>query len=554
MTMMEETLIDKIHKRQAYWEVRASTLSVTKTSETNGTTSIEQQHETNPATATATAATEGTRSRSSWSKEKKDDDYDDVEEEDYLSSMSNEELLQKLREHDALVKKLQYMEDLVRTLSRGKEILAKNQQQQQQQPPSPQKAAAAAAFSATTPPQDNTTASKRRIARASMVSPTGDINTTMLVEPPPPIATSSTKITKTTETSSGKRNEVDDRRTRWNGMVGEADDDDDDTSEAENNQKNNTSKTANPSVDLQKTQIFVLVWFLWLLTGTCWYSFGKGGFGLSKGLYMAVNIGYSIGFGYPVEVYENYLWFSSAYVVMGASFVAIALGFFAEKIGQDYDSWFTQQEERRAYEESFTQGKGVWKKLKCWYTEYSESVRPVVLWLVWIGAMIAYSMVEVGWSFTQAQYFAISTCSTGGHWVIPQDSPDWMYATTGVFAALGVPIMGIAMATIGRALVNFGDLESTKATILEDFTAEELDMMTSLGLEDGDFKIDKAEFIILCMIRTGTEPELVRFISDQFERLDDDKSGFLQAGELGVNETRWKNLSVKNMNVDIDSV
>ena len=94
-----------------------------------------------------------------------------------------------------------------------------------------------------------------------------------------------------------------------------------------------------------------------------------------------------------------------------------------------------------------------------------EDLRAVGIWLGWILLMILYSMIQVGWSFTEAWYFAISTCSTGGHWPIPNDSPDWMFGITGFFTAIGVPIMGAAMATIARGMVSFGDLEATKDTI-----------------------------------------------------------------------------------------
>ena len=55
-------------------------------------------------------------------------------------------------------------------------------------------------------------------------------------------------------------------------------------------------------------------------------------------------------------------------------------------------------------------------------------------------------------------------------------------------------------------------MESTKATIEEDVLPEELEMLRKFGLENGDGQIDKAEFIILCMVRTGTDPELIKFI------------------------------------------
>lgn len=97
--------------------------------------------------------------------------------------------------------------------------------------------------------------------------------------------------------------------------------------------------------------------------------------------------------------------------------------------------------------------------------------------------MISYSMMEVGWSFTEAQYFAIGTLSTGGLWRIPDDSSTWMFGVTAVFAMLGVPIMAVAMAQVARGLTEKGDLEATKATVNEPVTAEELIMLQKFGLE-----------------------------------------------------------------------
>ena len=67
-------------------------------------------------------------------------------------------------------------------------------------------------------------------------------------------------------------------------------------------------------------------------------------------------------------------------------------------------------------------------------------------------------------------------------------------------------------ATIARSMVSHGDLESTKESIQAEVTPEELKMLRKFGLENGAGQIDKAEFIILCMVRTATDPELVKFL------------------------------------------
>ena len=49
---------------------------------------------------------------------------------------------------------------------------------------------------------------------------------------------------------------------------------------------------------------------------------------------------------------------------------------------------------------------------------------------------------------------------------------------------------------------------------------------------DGDGEIDRAEFIILCMVRMGTDPNLIEFISHRFHQLDEDGGGTLSILEI----------------------
>ena len=140
--------------------------------------------------------------------------------------------------------------------------------------------------------------------------------------------------------------------------------------------------------------------------------------------------------------------------------------------------------------------------IKAVVVQYEAQIRAVSTWLIWVGIMVAFSLFGMGWSFIQALYFAVSTLSTGGHWGLPEHgTPDWLWPVTAFFAMLGVPIMAVAMAQLATMLVDEGDLDSTKAQIVEDVTGEELLMLRKFGLENGDGVIDSAEYIILCMVR-----------------------------------------------------
>ena len=290
--------------------------------------------------------------------------------------------------------------------------------------------------------------------------------------------------------------------------------------------------------DEAKTQhhglIYFLVWFLWLAGGTAFYGFAKdSNLGFFKGFFMSVNIGYSIGYGYPIETSIHYLWFSTVYVLVGSSLVAVALGFFADKIVEDADDWFTNLLQKQNYKKKIAKDQPIITRVKAWIEYHADSVRAVGIWLGWVSIMILYSMIYFGWSFQEAQYYAVSSCSTGGHWSVPQDSPDWMYGLTGFFAAFGVPIMGVAMASIGKFLVSSKkELEDVKETINAPVTPQEIRMMQKFGLEDGDGEVDKAEFIVLCMCRLGTDPRVIEYIGQRFQKLDADQTGSLSMREI----------------------
>ena len=71
----------------------------------------------------------------------------------------------------------------------------------------------------------------------------------------------------------------------------------------------NIFNQAKISVDDRRGAVFLMLWLAWILVGTLWYGYAReSDLGLAKGFYMAVNIGYSIGFGYPAEPHTEYHW------------------------------------------------------------------------------------------------------------------------------------------------------------------------------------------------------------------------------------------------------
>lgn len=268
---------------------------------------------------------------------------------------------------------------------------------------------------------------------------------------------------------------------------------------------------------------FLVLWFFWLLIGSFFYAYApKSNLGIHKGFFQALNIGYSIGYGFPVEQNtNNYLLFSTWYVLVGASFVGAALGFFAEKISKDSETWFTRLEKQKRIENGLKARETyLVATVTAWLRYCSSALKALSVWLAFILAMITYSMVTIKWSFQEALYFAVSSLSTGGHWSIPNNSPDWLFSLTGLFLMFGVPVMAVAMAQFALLFFGHTDLDEAKATIDAVVTKEELMFLEELGLENFGGEIDKAEFIILCMVRMGNDPGLIKYITQRFAELN----------------------------------
>lgn len=260
----------------------------------------------------------------------------------------------------------------------------------------------------------------------------------------------------------------------------------------------------------------ITAWFIWIVMGTLFYS-TKNNLGWAKGFYMAVNIGYSIGWGYPIEIDSTVKIFSCVYILIGSSAVAAALGYFAEHIVSRSKIWYADAILR---DELHHDG-SIYSRLKIWLQLESNKLRSILIWILMLILMLGWSLACVKWDFIDALYFAVSSLSTAGAWAIPDDSPDWYFGVVGLFAAMGVPLMGYAMSSIATMVFHFGDPKAAKAAVCAPFTAEEILFMRTLGLENGDGKLDKAEFILLCALRLGALDEsLVHTISEQFHLLD----------------------------------
>lgn len=227
------------------------------------------------------------------------------------------------------------------------------------------------------------------------------------------------------------------------------------------------------------------LWLVWLFVGTVFYAYELD-IGWAKGFYMAVNIGYSIGWGDISEAGEyGSQWFSTVYVLCGASFIAAALGFFAQAIVDDRDNWYTNELQRIKYEAKMrkaVRNDDNTRMFTLWAKYNREKLRSIVLWLVFViiatGAALG---THKEWEFIEGLYFAVSSLSTGGHYSLPSDADEWEYGLTGIYCALGVPLMGIAMATLASIFIDTGSIDDLMDKVKERVSEKEIDMLMEFG-------------------------------------------------------------------------
>jgi hypothetical protein len=306
-------------------------------------------------------------------------------------------------------------------------------------------------------------------------------------------------------------------------------------------------------------------WILWLVTGTYFYAIIDS-LGWSKGFYMAVNVGYSIGWGYPVEKETWMDWFSIVFLLFGAAAVAVVLVSLAEDTTRNRRDWFVQV----LHEEKWIIRKEQEKRwFRYWIHENKFHLLALAYWFAFIAVMAGWSCYAVGWTMVEGLYFAISSCSTGGLKPIPTDSPNSSFVigkcilsgimlirkrinvlkwavcnAAGAFSAVGIPLMGYAMvhgALLFRLVTK--DPLNLEKIIDKELTPMELRTFLALGIgrdsrqsqyphssyqyqQEHNNNMTKSEYTILCTIRLGLlSPQLVLTLGQHFDTIDKEGAG-----------------------------
>ena len=208
-------------------------------------------------------------------------------------------------------------------------------------------------------------------------------------------------------------------------------------------------------------KVVICLWFLWLLIGTIFYTFVMGISGF-RGFYIAVNVGYSIGWANISEgSHNNAKWFSVFFLLVGASFVGAALNAFSEYIVTEEKNWYIRELDKNKYLIDVKRAKydyNIAEVIRLWAVYNWTRFEAVFLWCFCLIISTSCACTFNDWRFIDGFYFSLSCLSTGGIVALPDDAPEIFYGLTGLFCAVGVPLMALSMASIVSVLHSQIDL------------------------------------------------------------------------------------------------
>jgi hypothetical protein len=293
-------------------------------------------------------------------------------------------------------------------------------------------------------------------------------------------------------------------------------------------------------------KIILCLWFIWLSIGTLFYTLVMR-IHIFKGFYMAVNVGYSIGWSNISEGHNDVKIFSLVYLLIGVSFVGAGLNAFSYYIVTEEKKWYVRELDNNKYILDFRQAMYTMNlpqmvSLWCIYNWTRFEAVFLLFFCMIVSTVCACTLND--WKFIDGIGFTISCLSSAGFVTLSDDAPEWYYGITALFCAIGIPLMTFSIATIIAGLHNqIDDIEETKLKVISRITEEEIKMLDAFQLLNTCDEMNKAEFIILCMLRKGINLEFFQLINEYFYELDLNNDGILSVDEL-------TNRSTSTMTID----
>lgn len=298
-------------------------------------------------------------------------------------------------------------------------------------------------------------------------------------------------------------------------------------------------------------QAFV-AWILWLASGTVFFMLHTH-YGFYRSLFRSVSVGYGI-FWVAIDpgVFANT--YIRLHFVIGVAAIGGMMAVFARSLADSKSRWYVEAMKKQALQAA-GETEGYTDDIVAFALYYWPKMQVHVFFALWAIVGIVVTTSSIGWSVLDGMYFSLASMTTGGLHALPDDSPEWCYLFTALYILVGVPVMAVSFGLMANAVTNAGGSAALADKISARITNDELDLMKSFGIEDGDGAIDNKEYVILILVRIGAlAPDLIRVINSRFQTLDTNRTGSITYEDLQKKGTtlgeieKAQSKAVHNMN------
>ena len=134
------------------------------------------------------------------------------------------------------------------------------------------------------------------------------------------------------------------------------------------------------------------------------------------------------------------VWFSSAYILFGAAIIVVMLTVAGNEVEEKASmAMYKSLQRRENYEKKMSRENPLHIRTKAFLSYNAAYLIVIIAWLLWLVFIIVWAMLEVPeWHFPEAQYFAVSLCSSAGSFSLPTTSSDIAYLLAGISMMIGV--------------------------------------------------------------------------------------------------------------------
>lgn len=202
-------------------------------------------------------------------------------------------------------------------------------------------------------------------------------------------------------------------------------------------------------------------------------------------------------------------------------------------------SMFESLQRRSNYEEKMSRDNPWHVRAHAFLAYNAAYLITIFIWILWMGFIMVWSMLEVPeWDFGEAQYFAISLCSSAGSFSLPTSSSDRAYGLAGLSMMVGVPLMAMGVSSVIIMVWQGHRFKVVKEAAWKDVTQEELELLRQLELlniEEGE-KLTKGGFILLGLLRMGSDVGVIKYLADAHDTIDERGGVIIRTTSAGDGE------------------